>query len=472
MRRLPVDQHTALMMLGVLALAFALRLLFVLWAPGVPTGDGIYYTRYAINLYSGNGFRAPDGSPGILWPPGWPAFIAALYLMFGDIPRAVLVANAVLGAVSATLVLWIGTTVFRRRVGLSAAIVYAVWPGNIYYTATFFTETAFCALLLGLLAALTCAIRAQADRQRLAWFTGAGLVLGAAAMFKAEPLVLLPVIVLLGWCVSDRWHEGLIVSAAVCIALVSVVAPWTYRNYRVFGRFIPTSASGGLNLYVGNRPGANGSADFNAMLQYVERHRGANFAETVIAGDAAGYRDAWEFVRFNPREALWIVGHKLKATYAGDSEAALLVNGVGTTEEPLISEFAFNLLKGAADWYWFGVIALAMIGLITVPRYPVPVGVLLLGPLLAWTVVQAVVFGGQRFHVPQEPLFALLAGVGLDQLWGREAVQYPVRLGAKVLHRATLFAANNWRVVVYVLLILLCVLLAPEQPLKFIYTEF
>ena len=31
---------------------------------------------------------------------------------------------------------------------------------------------------------------------------------------------------------------------------------------------------------------------------------------------------------------------------------------------------------------------------------------------------------------------------------------------------------NNWKVALYVLLIVLCVLFAPEEPLKFIYTEF
>ncbi len=31
---------------------------------------------------------------------------------------------------------------------------------------------------------------------------------------------------------------------------------------------------------------------------------------------------------------------------------------------------------------------------------------------------------------------------------------------------------NNWKVALYVVLIVLCVLLAPEEPLKFIYTEF
>ena len=34
------------------------------------------------------------------------------------------------------------------------------------------------------------------------------------------------------------------------------------------------------------------------------------------------------------------------------------------------------------------------------------------------------------------------------------------------------FVANNWKVAIYVLLIVLCVLFAPEEPLKFIYTEF
>jgi hypothetical protein len=31
---------------------------------------------------------------------------------------------------------------------------------------------------------------------------------------------------------------------------------------------------------------------------------------------------------------------------------------------------------------------------------------------------------------------------------------------------------NNWKVILYVVLIILCVLFAPEEPLKFIYTEF
>lgn len=36
----------------------------------------------------------------------------------------------------------------------------------------------------------------------------------------------------------------------------------------------------------------------------------------------------------------------------------------------------------------------------------------------------------------------------------------------------TFLLEDKWKVLLYTILILLCVILAPEQPLKFIYTEF
>ena len=48
----------------------------------------------------------------------------------------------------------------------------------------------------------------------------------------------------------------------------------------------------------------------------------------------------------------------------------------------------------------------------------------------------------------------------------------PASDGSSVATGLRTFVMNNWRVALYVLLIVLCVLFAPEQPLKFIYTEF
>lgn len=48
--------------------------------------------------------------------------------------------------------------------------------------------------------------------------------------------------------------------------------------------------------------------------------------------------------------------------------------------------------------------------------------------------------------------------------WHRRRV-----LPSSALRRVVL---ANWKVALYVLLIVLCLLFAPEKPLKFIYTEF
>ena len=154
--------------LGVLGLALGVRLAFVLWVPGVPTGDGFIYVLYAHSIERGDGYTSLDGSPGILWMPGWPAYIAALYSAFGPERRVVLISNALLGATTALLLAALGARWFGRRIGVVGGVLYAIWPGIVYYAGTFFTETTFSFLLASTLVLLTSAARATVRRS--AWF--------------------------------------------------------------------------------------------------------------------------------------------------------------------------------------------------------------------------------------------------------------------------------------------------------------
>jgi hypothetical protein len=110
--------------LGVLGLALGVRLAFVLWVPGAPTGDGFVYVLYAHSIERGDGYTNLDGSPGILWMPGWPAYMAALYSVFGPGGRVVLISNALLGAATALLVAALGARWFGRRIGVVAGVLY------------------------------------------------------------------------------------------------------------------------------------------------------------------------------------------------------------------------------------------------------------------------------------------------------------------------------------------------------------
>ncbi len=457
--------RAAWMLVGIAAAGAAVRIPFVLWAPGVPTGDGFFYHLLALQMLAGQGFVSPDGSPGILWPPAWPALMALVYWLAGTPPHVIPVANAVLGSITAALIAMIGWYLFDVRTGLIAGLIYALWPGPIYYCATYFGETAFNLVLVSFLAVtmligwrrkagepsrapnsspsplswhswqergnrktrffspslpkrrgrgMSWWVAGSARSRRLLLCAAAGALLGAASLVKAEPVVLLPIVWAVAWVHRRSLREFALAVVLSATALAAVVAPWTYRNYRVFDRFIPTSASGGMNVYVGNAPGANGAANFFIMTDYMQRYQRENFAQTAIAGNAAGYRDAWEFIRAHPRHGLANAALKLVRTYEGDSEAVLLIHGIG--HEDFIPVSTCERLATLANWSWYGLLLFAGIGLCSVRSWPRDAQILICGVLLLWTLVQLAVFGGQRFHVPQYPAYALAAAVGVRTL--------------------------------------------------------
>src|SRR5205823_6068560 len=83
-----------------------------------------------------------------------------------------------------------------------------------------------------------------------------GMCTGILMTFRGETpaLTLLYATILLfrGGLKSVKQALVFIVIAFVCLA------PWTVRNYRVFGRIVPVCESGGINLWIGNNPAATG----------------------------------------------------------------------------------------------------------------------------------------------------------------------------------------------------------------------
>jgi hypothetical protein len=69
-----------------------------------------------------------------------------------------------------------------------------------------------------------------------------------------------------------------------------------------------------------------------------------------------------------------------------------------------------------ADRYWYGVLALAAIGALTIRRFDASARALLFAPLAAGMILQAATMGGNRFHHAEAPLFALLGGLGAERV--------------------------------------------------------
>jgi 4-amino-4-deoxy-L-arabinose transferase-like glycosyltransferase len=187
---------------------------------------------------------------------GGPYFyvLALARALAGDAAIVPRILHLVLGVFTIVLV---GDTTRRmvgERAGIAASLTTALYGPLIFFEALVLPET-LDTLLHALLA--WSGVRAARDPAQLRWWALAGMSLGGAIQLRPNAAVAL-VPVLVAALVLPRVRIDR--ARAVSIALAMVVAlaiPMAIRNHVAMGSpFAPSTA--GINLYVGNGPGARG----------------------------------------------------------------------------------------------------------------------------------------------------------------------------------------------------------------------
>jgi 4-amino-4-deoxy-L-arabinose transferase-like glycosyltransferase len=366
--------------------------------------DAADYHRLATDLSRGMGYVNALGAPTAWRPPGYPAFLAAVYSVFGVSVSAATLTQAALGGVTIVLLTVFGALVVGRREALVAGLLAAVYPGLFWLPRLLLSEN----LSLPLLLAALCAAAMLSRTGRRRWAGACGVLLGLSALVRGANLlvaaVLLAGLALVAWKRGHSLRRLAASCALVCAGIVLVLSPWTARNYRVFHRLVPLATQDGMGLYASYWPPVRGGK--------------------VIWGDLPGDEDpAWA-----------------EALRAGDEVvASKQLQGVALgrlREHPghFFRVIPPKLLSLAApfDWEWFPhapgqsrspnpVYALllipAMLGLLALWRRPTHSG-WLLWVLPLTVIVQAVVFyGSPRFRLPAEASMILWASVALTGAW-------------------------------------------------------
>ena len=260
----------AILVLSVLArVGVALYLGNVVDAPRLLT-DQRSYDALARRILAGHGYSfdrgwypfTPPDTPTAHWSFLHPLFIAAIYALFGPNPLAARLTQAVLGGL---LLPWMVHRFARQLlpgreiIALLAAAMTAVYGYFVLYAATLMTETFFIALVvwsleISLRLGAQLRARGSASRHDLVLL---GLSLGLATLMRQSILPWVPVLFLwLLW--QARGHRafrqnvgGLILPGLVIVALM---APWTYRNYRVYGQFLLLNSNTGYAMYSAQHP--------------------------------------------------------------------------------------------------------------------------------------------------------------------------------------------------------------------------
>lgn len=241
-----VRQHLRFFLLATLA-ALALRLLFIFRFPAITTDSFIYgdiaknWLQHGIYGLSGDGI-----SPTYIRLPGYPAFLAAIFAIFGmEHYRAVLVVQMFVDIGTCFVIADMGRRLVSTSVAKKAFLLAALCPFLADYAAAALTETweiFFTALALDFAIA---GADAFDSGQWRSWL-GCGLAVGSAILLRPDGGILLASILLyLAWLVIQRIRAKRscfpVLRAAVVLGVVSVapLVPWTLRNLHTMQKFQP-----------------------------------------------------------------------------------------------------------------------------------------------------------------------------------------------------------------------------------------
>jgi 4-amino-4-deoxy-L-arabinose transferase-like glycosyltransferase len=362
------------------------------WVGKPLTHDELEYLALSRSLTEGRGFTyLPPVDPGTTQQfgraPGYPAFLAltgAGRQSHDSSPARVKLVQALIGGATVWLIGAIALGAAGPRAGVAAALVAAVYPPLVWIPAYVFSETLYsaCALLAAHVLQIAVDRQTEQGSRTAAVLAAAGLLIGTGVLIRPAMLFFLPFAIV--WLLK---RAGLARAMLLAGAAALVVAPWTIRNVRTYGRFVLVASEGGVTFWTGNHPLARGEGDLaanpelkRAELEFRRSHPGL----TPEQLEPLYYRDAFRAIAERPGQ--W---------------AVLLARKVFFTVVPMGPSYTLHSTR-----YWAAsvisyalLLPFAMVGLVRLwPGGRRPTSVLLLGA--SAVVVGLVFFPQERFRIP------------------------------------------------------------------------
>jgi len=388
-----------------------------------PSVDELMYHEWAQEIAAGD-WR---GDQVFLNGPLYPYLLGGLYALVGPSVYAARAGQALIGALSCVLTWWVGRRRFSPAVGLGAAALVAASRMLIFYDSVLVAD----ALMVPLALLAAAAAIAAFDRPAPGRWLGVGIASGLGAL--ARPNLLGIGALCVAWAAMSRRDQPLAVRvgwvAAFALGGLVCIAPVTWHNYAVSGDFVPITYSGGLNLFIGNNPDANGTFSVPRLFPrsaaddpWEQRAAFERVAEQSVGRELLPSEEsrfwsarALQFARQYPALEAHLLWHKLEiatnafepwnirsAVLARESSAVLRLPLIGFG---LIAPFALaGILLTAARWREL------------VPLYAV------LATILATLLVFFVL---ARYRIPVVPVLALFACAGVAEAAKRLRARAP-----------------------------------------------
>lgn len=292
----------------------------------------------------------------------------------------------------------LGKRVFRAKLGLAAAWVWAFLPVAVLMPIAFTWDQSLAALTLTVLLVLTWDV-AKSSSRRL--WSGYGLLWGFAALTNPTLFVLFPFLILWTYLMRRKFSlPALSLIARATLFCVLALLPWTLRNWKQLGGFTFVKSNFGVEFWLGNNPEVKDI--FSPM-----RHPFINSAELdqLVAMGELNYnrakeKEALSFISSHPATFARLFLHRFVDTWTAfyDSKTDLYIKPLGV--RPLYILFS-SLFSMAAFCGW--IVACRKHFLERLPL-TICIAVFPLPYYLTHT--------SQRYRHPIDPIVTILAVIG------------------------------------------------------------
>ncbi len=244
----------------IIVIAIVIRFAFVLAVdkgkvPFEHNPDAEDYLSFAHNLATGVGFaHAINEDQPFSRPVEFSAWRTPLYPMFlaiaFHVSRNTLFLQSLqiaLSAFSLYFLMRIGLILFGETAALIAGLAFALYLPLIIYSADLGTESLFIFLLTAILF-LFYQVGKEHSPGRVFFL---GMLVGLASLCRPNGLMLVPALMIAIWLTTRDRMQALRRAMVLVVAVAMMILPWTYRNYRLFHKFVLISTNGGANLWFG-----------------------------------------------------------------------------------------------------------------------------------------------------------------------------------------------------------------------------
>ncbi|MEA3312544.1 MAG: glycosyltransferase family 39 protein, partial [candidate division WOR-3 bacterium] len=276
----------------------------------------------ARNLLEGHGFSmniAPPYESETTVTPGYPFFVAGIYVISGGSRIAVVLIQLLLNLVLLAMLYRFIAKRFGERAALLVGVLFILELNIAIFTNQITTETLFTFFFIPTLILIVQGFK----QERITWLKviGAGLLLGAATLVR--PMLLYFGVPLLLFALLSRFRWRKLLGWGLIVGLqLACIAPWVIRNRVVFGEtFYSTVSDMNLMRYH--------AVPLKARLDGISREEAARqLTEEALQGKT--YQNTPQYFRIVGAEARrYLLKHPL--SYVGIS----IVGGLGTLVSPL-----------------------------------------------------------------------------------------------------------------------------------------